>query len=108
MSRRRDFEFIRELRNRAADAALAEMRIQDAVARVAHYCTISENNSSRRADYLSEDAENRVAFLFSGTSDAVRIVELTHRRLEKPPFYAEANAQGFANLPDITHMASRP
>jgi hypothetical protein len=38
--------------------------------------------------------------------DRVRIVELKGQRVPAPPFYAEARAQGFDNLPQITHMDS--
>ena len=38
--------------------------------------------------------------------DQVRIVELKGQRVPTPPFYAEARAQGFENLPEITHMDS--
>ncbi len=38
--------------------------------------------------------------------DHVRVVELYGKRLRNPPFYQEAKALGFANLPDFTHMAS--
>lgn len=36
----------------------------------------------------------------------VRIVELQGRRVPPPPFYAEAQAAGIENLPELTHMAS--
>src|SRR5467141_1007141 len=108
MSKKEIFlSLLRELRNRVADAALAEMRIQDAVARVAHYLHDQREQFFQESRPLNEE-QRRIASRFFSPAllDAVRIVELTHRRLEKPPFYAEANAQGFANLPDITHMAS--
>jgi hypothetical protein len=38
--------------------------------------------------------------------DQVRIVELKGDRVPNPPFYAEARALGFSNLPEITHMHS--
>jgi len=37
---------------------------------------------------------------------AVRIMEMTGRRLPKPTFYEDAQALGVVNLPDITHMTS--
>lgn len=36
--------------------------------------------------------------------DRVRFVELNGSRVSNPPFYEEARALGFANLPEITHM----
>lgn len=38
--------------------------------------------------------------------DQVRMVELKGERVPAPPFYAEARAQGFDKLPEITHMDS--
>lgn len=38
--------------------------------------------------------------------DQVRVVELKGERVPNPPFYAEARALGFANLPEVTHMHS--
>ncbi|MGP0021266.1 MAG: hypothetical protein ACLPHP_22040 [Candidatus Sulfotelmatobacter sp.] len=38
--------------------------------------------------------------------DQVRIVQLEGQRIPTPPFYAEARALGFDNLPEITHMDS--
>jgi hypothetical protein len=38
--------------------------------------------------------------------DQIRIVELKGLRVPSPPFYAEARAQGFDNLPQLTHMDS--
>ncbi len=38
--------------------------------------------------------------------DQVRVVELEGERVPVPPFYAEARAQGFDNLPEVTHMDS--
>ena len=36
----------------------------------------------------------------------IRIVELQNQRIPNPPFYAEARALGFTNLPELAHMAS--
>jgi hypothetical protein len=98
---------LKELQDRAADAELAEMRIRDAVARVAGYLHDQRERFFPESKPLSK-AQRRIAARFFSPAllDAVRIVELTHRRLEKPPFYAEAKARGFSNLPDVTHMAS--
>ena len=38
--------------------------------------------------------------------DQVRMVELHGERLPNPPFYQEAKALGFVNLPEFTHMES--
>lgn len=98
---------LKELQDRAADAELAETRIQDAIARVAHYLHDQRERFFPRSRPLSKEQRRIAARFFSpALLDAVRIVELTHRRLEKPPFYAEVEARGFSNLPDVTHMAS--
>jgi hypothetical protein len=36
----------------------------------------------------------------------VRMVELRNQRILNPPFYAEAQALGLTNLPELAHMAS--
>jgi hypothetical protein len=38
--------------------------------------------------------------------DRIRVVELNGERVPTPPFYAEARAYGFDNLPELTHMDS--
>jgi hypothetical protein len=38
--------------------------------------------------------------------ERVLLVELAGCRIDNPPFYHEAKALGFVNLPEITHMAS--
>jgi hypothetical protein len=38
--------------------------------------------------------------------DRVKVVELNGARIPNPPFYDEARALGFVNLPEITHMHS--
>ncbi len=98
---------LKELQGRAAGAELVEMRIHDAMARVADYLHDQRERFFPVSRPLSEDLRRTAARFFSpALIDAVRIVELTHCRLENPPFYAEAEAQGFSNLPDIRHMAS--
>jgi hypothetical protein len=98
---------LKELQDRAADGELAEMHIHNAVARVADYLHDQRERFFQESRPLSEE-QRRIALRFFSPAllDAVRIVELTHRRMEKPPFYAEAKAWGFSNLPDVTHMAS--
>ncbi len=43
-------------------------------------------------------------YFSSALLDRVKIVELDGSRVPNPPFYEEARALGFANLPDVTHM----
>ena len=38
--------------------------------------------------------------------DQIHTVELNGQRIPPPPFYAEARALGFDNLPEVTHMDS--
>jgi hypothetical protein len=98
---------LKELPDRAADAELPEMRIPDAVARVADYLHHQRERFFPESAALSKKQRRVAARFFSpALLDAVRIVELMHRRLEKPSFYAQAKARGFSNLPDVTHMSS--
>ena len=98
---------LRELQNRVAAGEMAERPIQDAVARVADYLHDQRERFHPESRPLGKKRMRIAARFFSpALLEAVRIVELTHRRLEKPPFYAEAKARGYSNLPDITHMAS--
>ena len=98
---------LKEIPHRGAEAESAERRIHDAVACVADYLHEQRERFFPESRPLSK-AQRRIAARFFSPAllDGIRIVELTHRRLEKPPFYAEAKARGFADLPDITHMAS--
>jgi hypothetical protein len=86
---------------------LTEEQIRDAVRRVASYF------SDRREHYLASAApltNYRKAlmwpFFSSALLDRVRIVELDGKRVPNPPFYEEAKASGFVNLPEFTHMHS--
>jgi hypothetical protein len=98
---------LKELQNRATDAQQTEMHVPDAVACVADYLHDQRERFLAEGNPLSEEQRRIAARFFSpALLDAVRIVQLAHGRLDKPPFYAEAKARGFSNLPDITHMAS--
>lgn len=58
---------------------------------------------------LPLDTQNkaRMGPYFSPTLiDQIRVLELKGQRVSPPSFYAEARAQGFDNLPEITHMDS--
>ena len=46
------------------------------------------------------------SYFSSKLLDQIRVVELKGERVPPPPFYADARAQGFDNLPEITHMDS--
>jgi hypothetical protein len=45
-------------------------------------------------------------YLSAELLDRVRVVELDGDRVPDPPFYDEARALGFVNLPEVTHMHS--
>jgi len=45
-------------------------------------------------------------YFSSALLDQMRVVELQGQRVPPPPFYAEARALGFDQLPEITHMDS--
>jgi hypothetical protein len=56
---------------------------------------------------LNNEHKARMWPYFSATLlDQVRIVELAGQRVPTPAFYAQARAQGFDSLPEVTHMDS--
>jgi hypothetical protein len=84
-----------------------EARVRDAVARVAQY--LREQREHFRPIARPLDVDNRQpmsSFYSPSILDQVRIVVLDGHRVPNPPFYAEAKAQGFTNLPELPHMAS--
>jgi hypothetical protein len=90
-----------------AGPRLSEKQALSAVSRLAAYIR------EKRGLYFSEGAplnpqqNATMEPYFSGFFlDRVRIVELSGARVVNPPFYAEAKALGFEQLPDLPHMAS--
>ncbi len=81
--------------------------IAQAVACVTTYLRQQREHYLAFAAPLSNSHKARMWPYFSPTLlDQIRVVELAGRRVPTPSFYAEARAQGFENLPEITHMES--
>ena len=84
-----------------------EERYTEAIGKVAHY--LHEQRKHFRPNGRSISADHRrtmTPFFAPALLEKVRIVALECRRVPNPPFYAEAKAQGFTNLPELSHMAS--
>jgi hypothetical protein len=88
-------------------ASLSETQVSQAVKRVSDYLR------SQRETYFVSGAplgprqkEVLEPFFSPVLLDRVRTVELHGWRLPPPPFYPEARALGFDNLPALTHMSS--
>jgi hypothetical protein len=91
----------------APSATLNETRIGEAIGRISSYLR------EQRERYLpiSAPLTNRQKALMwpyfsEPLLDRVRIVELDGDRIPNPPFYQEARALGFVNLPEWAHMQS--
>jgi hypothetical protein len=81
--------------------------IREAVSRVSVYLREQREHYFPLGKPLTDQQRNRMERFFQpGLLARVRIVELAGRRLPNPPFYSQAKALGFANLPEITHMSS--
>jgi hypothetical protein len=81
--------------------------IAPAIQRVSAYLRQQRDHHMPAARPLRHEHQARMRPYFSPELlDLVRMVELEGERVPAPPFYAEARAQGFDNLPEITHMDS--
>jgi len=86
---------------------LSEKRISEAISKVSTYLREQRDHYAQRASPLSNTQKALMWPYFSASLlDRVRIIELRGKRIPNPPFYAEARALGFANLPEWTHMHS--
>lgn len=86
---------------------LTEERILEAVARVSSYLKEQREHYYPSAVPLSNHQKALMWPYFSAVLlDRVRMVELQGSRVPNPPFFAEARALGFVNLPEFTHMHS--
>lgn len=90
-----------------AAALLGEEQVVRATARVLDYVREQRTRYYPGGEALSAEHKALMGPYFSpGILDRVRVVELDGARLSNPPFYSDAKALGFANLPQIPHMAS--
>lgn len=84
---------------------LSEDRILEAVGLVSSYLRGQRERYFHSAALLSQHQKARLSPHFSSALlDRIRIVELEGSRVPNPPFYEQARALGFVNLPELTHM----
>ena len=86
---------------------LTEERIHEAVDRLSSYLRDQRERYFHSAAPLTK---HQKAFLWPyfppALLERVKVAELAGARVSNPPFYAEARALGFVNLPELTHMHS--
>ena len=88
-------------------SVLDEPRIAEAVRRVAEYINQQREEFFSHGVPLSGEQRRMVAPFFTpALLDSIRVVQMGHRHLANPAFYAEAKELGFTNLPEIIHMSS--
>jgi hypothetical protein len=88
-------------------AGLSEPQIQQAIDCVLSWLRTQRDDHSASAAPLSRERRHLMSPYFpADLLGDIRILELHGARLPNPPFYAEAKAQGFVNLPEIAHMNS--
>jgi hypothetical protein len=86
---------------------ISETRIGEAITRVSTYLRERRDHYHPSAIPLTNRQKAVMWPYFSAVLlDRVRIVELNGERIPNPPFYREARALGFVNLPDWPHMQS--
>jgi hypothetical protein len=97
----------------AAEAAsepltrLSEEQIVGAVARISAYFREQREHYLALAAPLGNQQKALMWPFFSpALLDRVRVVQLQGARVPDPPFFAEARALGFLNLPQFAHMHS--
>jgi hypothetical protein len=91
----------------APTAGLDEKKILEAIGCVSSYLRDQRDQYLPSAVPLSKDHHARMSPFFPASLlQEVRVVELKGVRIPNPPFYGEAKALGFLNLPDIPHMSS--
>ena len=84
---------------------LTEERILEAVGLVSSFLREQREHYFPLAVPLSNHQKALMWPYFSAALlDRVRVIELEGTRVPNPPFYAEAKALGFVNLPEFTHM----
>lgn len=97
----------REAAGSHTGATLGEEQVVQATARVLAYLREQRDRHYAAGEPLSADHKAIMRPFFSpGILNRVRVVELGGARLPNPSFYSEAKALGFANLPQVPHMAS--
>ena len=91
----------------AESAQLSEKQIAQAVGLLSTYLRERSEYYMRIGVPLTNIQKATLWPYFSAlVLDRVRIVELNGERIPNPPFYEQARAVGFLNLPEWTHMDS--
>ncbi len=86
---------------------LPEEKVLTAIERLCQYLEDQRREFQPQGSPLSLDQHELMKPFFPPSLlPAIRIVELRNQRVPAPPFYAEAKALGFKNLPEVPHMAS--
>lgn len=86
---------------------VAEEKLTPAMGRVCQYLKDQRREYRPQGRPLEAEQHTRMnPFFPCGLLPGIRIVKLRNQRLPAPPFYAEAKALGFTNLPEVPHMAS--
>ena len=85
---------------------LTDERIREAIELVSAYLRDQRESYFHSARPLSKHQKVMWPYFSAELLDRVRVVELHGQRLPNPPFYPEAKALGFANLPEVSHMHS--
>jgi hypothetical protein len=97
----------RDATERGAALTFDESKVMEASARVASYLHEQRENFRAISHPLAASQKKAMSpFFASAVLDHVRMVVLDRQRLPNPPFYTEAKAMGFTNLPELTHLAS--
>ncbi len=87
--------------------ALTEERIHEAAGRLSSYLRDQRERYFPSAKPLTNRQKALLWPYFPpDLLERVKIAQLDGARVSNPPFYAEARALGFANLPELTHMHS--
>jgi hypothetical protein len=88
-------------------SAWTEENVVRAIERLCQYLKDQRNKYHPQGTALRTEQHVRMNSFFPyALLPGIRIVELRNQRVPAPPFYAEAKALGFANLPEVPHMAS--
>ncbi len=87
--------------------AIPEERVTTTIDRLCQYLEDRRQEYRPQGSPLAPEQHMRMnPFFPCALLPGMRIVELRNQRVPPPPFYAEAKALGFTNLPEVPHMAS--
>jgi len=87
--------------------SLSEAQLRETIDRVSSYLRQHREHFLPSASPLTPPRKAVMwPYFFPELLDRVRVVELYGERLPNPPFFEEAKALGFTNLPELRHMDS--